>query len=179
MKLFVQEPVVQDTDTNTSIPSWPVKELLSDMRYFVVISILFLTGCASTGNVPPSGTQFSLDSCPPFLNCVSSTSTMGLYSVAPIRLAEPLSQSSWELIKAVAIELPGASLNSARFGYADITCRSDLLGFPDYLELLVASDKQHLNVRSQSLIGFYDLGVNRRRVELLRSRLVERGIAVD
>lgn len=149
------------------------------MRHFVVLSILSLTGCASTGNVPPSGTQFSLDGCPPFLNCVSSTSTLGLYSVAPIRLAEPLSQSSWELIKAVAVELLGASLNSARFGYADITCRSDLFGFPDYLELLIGSDKQTLDVRSQSLIGFYDLGVNRRRVELLRSRLVERGIAVD
>jgi len=149
------------------------------MRYFMVVSILLLAGCTSTGSVPPSGTQFSLDGCPPFLNCVSSTSAMGLYSVEPIRLAEPLNQSSWELIRAVAIELPGASLNSTRFGYADITCRSDLFGFPDYLELLVDSDKQHLEVRSQSLIGLYDLGVNRRRVELLRSRLIERGIAVD
>ena len=94
-------------------------------------------------------------------------------------MAEPLSQSSWALIRAVAIEQPGASLNSARFGYADITCRSDLLGFPDYLELLVDSDKHHLDVRSQSLIGFYDLGVNRRRVELLKSRLIERGIAIN
>ncbi|WP_267283851.1 MULTISPECIES: DUF1499 domain-containing protein [unclassified Marinobacter] len=34
-------------------------------------------------------------------------------------------------------------------------------------------------MRSQSLIGFYDLGVNRRRVELLRSRLIERGIAIN
>lgn len=149
------------------------------MRYFVAVSILLLAGCASTGNVPPSGTQFSLDGCPPFLNCVSSTSTMGLYSVEPIRLAEPLNQSSWELIKAAAIELPGASLNSSRFGYADVTCRSDLFRFPDYLELLVDSDKQHLDVRSQSLIGLYDLGVNRRRIELLRTRLIERGIAVD
>jgi uncharacterized protein (DUF1499 family) len=149
------------------------------MRHFLTLSILLLAGCASTGKVPPSGVQFSLDGCAPFLNCVSSTSTNALYSVEPIRLAEPLSQSSWALIRAVAIELPGASLNSARFGYADITCRSDLLGFPDYLELLVDSDKHHLNVRSQSLIGFYDLGVNRRRVELLKSRLIERGIAIN
>ena len=155
------------------------QEHLIAMRHFLALSILLLAGCASTSKVPPSGVQFSLDGCAPFLNCVSSTSTNGLYSVEPIRLAEPLSQSSWALVRAVAIELPGASLNSARFGYADITCRSDLLGFPDYLELLVDSDKQHLDVRSQSLIGFYDLGVNRRRVELLRSRLIERGIAIN
>jgi uncharacterized protein (DUF1499 family) len=155
------------------------QEHLIAMRHFLAFSILLLAGCASTSKVPPAGIQFSLDGCAPFLNCVSSMSNNGLYFVEPIRLAEPLSQSSWALIRAVAIELPGASLNSARFGYADITCRSDLLGFPDYLELLVDSDKQHLNVRSQSLIGFYDLGVNRRRVELLRSRLIERGIAIN
>lgn len=173
--------MAQNTRTSTSIPilAGQLKEHLIAIRYFVTLSILLLTGCASTGNVPPSGTQFNLDGCPPFLNCVSSTSTVGLYSVEPIRLAEPLDQSSWKLIKVVAMELPGASLNSARFGYADITCHSDLLGFPDYLELLVDSDKQHLDVRSQSLIGLYDFGVNRRRVELLRSRLVERGIAID
>jgi len=56
-----------------------LKEHLIAMRYFVALSILLLTGCASTGNVPPSGTQFSLDGCTPFLNCVSSTSTVGLY----------------------------------------------------------------------------------------------------
>jgi len=171
---------VQDDCIEASCSHWHTfQEYLIAMRYFVAVSILLLAGCASTGNVPPSGVQFSLDGCAPFLNCVSSTSTNSLYSVEPIRLAEPLSQSSWALVRAVAIELPGASLNSARFGYADITCRSDLLGFPDYLELLVDSDKQHLDVRSQSLIGFYDLGVNRRRVELLRSRLIERGIAIN
>ncbi|WP_349292899.1 MULTISPECIES: DUF1499 domain-containing protein [unclassified Marinobacter] len=166
--------------TKASFSHWDTfQEYFIAMRHFLAVSILLLAGCASTGKVPPSGVQFSLDGCAPFLNCVSSTSTNGLYSVEPIRLAEPLSQSSWELIRAVAIELPGASLNSARFGYADITCRSDLLGFPDYLELLVDSDKQQLDVRSQSLIGFYDLGVNRRRVELLRSRLIERGLAIN
>ncbi len=150
------------------------------MRHFMALSILLiLSGCASTGNVPPAGTHFTLDSCPPFLNCVSSSSTVGLYAIEPIRLAEPLNESSWAIIKAEALELPGASINDARFGYADITCYSDLFGFPDYLEVLVDADMQRLNVRSQSLFGLYDMGVNRRRVELLRSQLVERGIAVD
>ncbi|MAA64075.1 MAG: hypothetical protein CL581_04745 [Alteromonadaceae bacterium] len=149
------------------------------MRHFMALSILLiLSGCASTGNVPLAGTDFTLDSCPPFLNCVSSSSTVGLYAIEPIRLAEPL-ESSWAIIKAEALQLPGASINDARFGYADITCYSDLFGFPDYLEVLVDSDMQRLNVRSQSPFGLYDMGVNRRRVELLRSQLVERGIGVD
>lgn len=154
------------------------KEPNLKMRYLMALTPLLLAGCTSTGSIPSSGLQFSLDGCTPFLNCVSSTSTVGIYSIEPIRLAEPLNESSWELIRAEALNLPGATQNSARYGYADITCYSDGLGFPDYFELLIDADKQQLDVRSQSLLGFYDMGVNRQRVELLRSRLIERGIAV-
>ncbi|MBJ6138910.1 DUF1499 domain-containing protein [Marinobacter litoralis] len=148
------------------------------MRYFSVLLVLLLAGCTSTGNVPPTGTAFTLDDCPPFMNCVSSSSTVDRYAIEPIHLAQPLNPSSWEVIKAEALALPGASLNEARFGYADITCYSEFFHFPDYLEVLVDADKQRLNVRSQSLLGFYDMGVNRRRVEMLRSQLIERGVAV-
>jgi uncharacterized protein (DUF1499 family) len=86
-----------------------------------------LGGCASTSNIPSSGTEFSLDGCSAFLNCVSSTSTVGLYRVEPIPLASPLDEPSWDTVKAVATQLPGASLNESRFGYLDITCYSDLL----------------------------------------------------
>ncbi|EMP56796.1 hypothetical protein MSNKSG1_05661 [Marinobacter santoriniensis NKSG1] len=137
-----------------------------------------MSGCASTGNVPASGTAFKLDGCSPFLNCVSSESSVGLYQVQSIELLQPLDPSSWDRIKSTALELPGASLEEARYGYANITCYSDFFGFPDFLEILVADDGRHLNVRSQSMLGFYDLGVNRARVERLREHLAEKDIAV-
>ncbi|WP_323754265.1 DUF1499 domain-containing protein [Marinobacter sp.] len=149
------------------------------MRHFIVLLIVLLTGCASTQNVPPTGTDFVLDECPPFWNCVSTSSTTNYHGIEPIQLTEPLSESAWAAIKAETLELPGASLNEARYGYVNITCYSDGLGFPDYLEVLIDAGKQQLNVRSQSRLGFYDMGVNRLRVERLRSQLVERGIAVD
>lgn len=148
------------------------------LRNMALISLLALSGCASTSNVPTSGTAFELDGCTPFLNCVSSESSVGIYQVDPITLSRPLDSATWERIKTIALALPGASLESSRYGYASITCYSELFGFPDYLEILVADDGRHLNVRSQSLLGFYDLGVNRERVELLRQRLVAQGIAV-
>ena len=149
------------------------------MRHFIVLVIVLLTGCASTENVPPTGTDFALDECPSFWNCVSTSSTTNYHAIEPIQLTEPMDESAWAAIKAEALELPGASLNEARYGYVNITCYSDGLGFPDYLELLIDADKQQLNVRSQSWLGFYDMGVNRKRVERLRRELVERGIAVD
>ncbi|MGC8118911.1 DUF1499 domain-containing protein [Marinobacter sp. VGCF2001] len=153
------------------------------MRHLMFIlpiaTLAILSGCASTDDVPPNGTQFTLDGCPPFMNCVSTSADKQRHAIEPIRLVEPLNESSWEMIRAEALKLPGASLNHVRYGYADITCYSDIVGFPDYLEILIDPDQQKLNVRSQSLLGFYDMGVNRQRVELLRSRLVERGIAVE
>ncbi|WP_404363198.1 DUF1499 domain-containing protein [Marinobacter sp.] len=147
------------------------------MRFFALLTLLLLTACASTSNIPSSGTGFSLDGCTPFLNCVSSTSSVGLYRVEPIQLSGPLDEPTWDAVKAVATEMPGASLNDSRYGYLDMTFYSDLLGFPDYFEVLVSEDRESLDVRSQSLVGFYDLGVNRRRVERFRHRLVEGGVA--
>jgi uncharacterized protein (DUF1499 family) len=147
------------------------------MRYVVLLVVLFMTGCASTLKVPAAGTDFTLDWCTPLLNCVSTSSSVFLYHVAPIQLTSPLDEESWQVIKSVATELPGASLNETRFGYLDITCFSDVFYFPDYLEILISDDQKSLGVRSQSQLGLYDFGVNRRRVETLRQVLVERGIA--
>ena len=149
------------------------------MRFTLIFLCLLFTGCASTFNVPSSGTDFSLDGCPPLANCVSSTSSVSLYQVEPVRLSAPLDDSTWQAVKAVALDMPGASLNESRFGYLDATFYTAVFHFPDFFEVLVSQDLRRLDVRSQSLIGLYDLGVNRRRVESFREALVEKGIAVS
>lgn len=148
------------------------------MQYELVLFSLLLSGCASTFHVPSSGTDFSLDGCPPLLNCVSSTSSVFVYQVEPIRLSEPLDGANWQAVRSTALELPGASLNESRFGYLDATFYSAVLRFPDFFEVLVRQDQQTLDVRSQSMIGLYDLHVNRKRVETFRQRLVEKDIAL-
>ncbi|MCL7946188.1 DUF1499 domain-containing protein [Marinobacter sp. ATCH36] len=82
------------------------------------------------------------------LNCASSTSSIFLYKVDPIQLKTTLDESSWETIKSVAAEMPGASLNESRFGCLDITYFSAVFHFPDYLEVLVREDQRSLDVRS-------------------------------
>ncbi|MDI9246934.1 DUF1499 domain-containing protein [Marinobacter sp. CHS3-4] len=149
------------------------------MRFTLLLLSLLFTGCASTFNVPDSGTDFTLDGCTPLLNCASSTSSVFLYQVDPVQLAEPLDESNWETIKTTVTDMPGASLNEARFGYLDVTFYTVVFHFPDFFEVLVREDQQSLDVRSQSLIGLYDLGVNRRRIEIFRQHLIDKGIAVS
>lgn len=142
-------------------------------------ALLLLAGCSATRTVPPTGTDFELDGCTPFLNCVSSESSVSLYNVPRMPLTGPLTENAWKRILSVTLDLPGATLDNARFGYAQITCYSDVFGFPDYLEILVTEDGHHLQVRSQSLLGLYDLGVNRDRVETLRMNLQNAGLVRD
>jgi uncharacterized protein (DUF1499 family) len=147
------------------------------LRLIALLHLILITGCASTLNVPDSGTDFDLDGCTPLLNCVSSTSSVFLYHVEPVQLAEPLNESTWNTIKSVATGMPGASLNEARFGYLDITFYSTVFHFPDFFEVLVSQDGNTLDVRSQSLLGIFDFFANRRRVERFRDNLVEEGVS--
>ena len=55
--------------------------------------------------------------------------------------------------------------------YLHAECRSALFGFVDDLELHLRASDGIIAVRSASRLGYGDLGVNRRRVESLRSAL--------
>jgi uncharacterized protein (DUF1499 family) len=57
------------------------------------------------------------------------------------------------------------------FFYLYAEFRSRLLGFVDDVELLFDENAGVFHVRSASRLGRRDFGVNRKRVELLRSKL--------
>ena len=63
-------------------------------------------------------------------------------------------------------QLPNAELEEKASHYVRVSIRSMFLGFTDVLELFFAGDKIH--VRSASRTGWYDFGINRRRVESIR-----------
>lgn len=144
------------------------------MRWAALVLAAMLAGCAATPDVPKSGTDFDLSGCPPLLNCVSSRSGVALYRTQPLRLQSPLTPASWKAVVAAVQTLPGARLDRIRFGYLKATCYSAVFHFPDFLELKLSSSGRSLEVRSQAMLGLYDFGVNRRRVEALRQRLRER-----
>jgi uncharacterized protein (DUF1499 family) len=136
-----------------------------------MITVALLTGCVSTRPIPESGLDFQLDRCTPFLNCVSSESIVPLYKVDAIQLADVVDLVSWQQIRVAALELQGAQLKDERFGYLYIVSKSAGVGFPDYFEVLLEPNQQSLAVRSQSLLGLYDMGVNRNRVQDFKNKL--------
>lgn len=60
--------------------------------------------------------------------------------------------------------------------YLHAECRSALFGFVDDLELQLRTGDRLVAVRSASRLGYYDFGVNRRRIEHLRAILTQNNI---
>lgn len=108
--------------------------------------------------------------CPQKPNCVCSRSD------APARRrVEPLAVSgdpraAFGRLRDSLAAAPRTTLAEAGEDYLRAHCRSRL-GFIDDLECWLREDEGVIHVRSASRVGYYDFGVNRRRVEALRRSL--------
>ena len=61
-------------------------------------------------------------------------------------------------------------------GYLHAECTSSLMRYVDDLEVWGPLDAEQLEVRSASRVGYGDMGVNRARIEELRSKLEAAGV---
>lgn len=113
--------------------------------------------------------------CPDSPNCVSSDARDSRHAIAPF-VAKGSAEKIWPQIRAAILEQPRTRLVAEESNYLHAECRSAVLKFADDLELQLRPEKNLLAVRSASRSGYYDFGVNRRRVEKLRTLLQKRGL---
>lgn len=104
-----------------------------------------------------------LRACPGSPNCVSSEGPEP--DLEALRLP---GDDGWRLLRE-AVESLGGSIETDEGGYLHATFRSRVFGFVDDLEC--RRDGGAVQVRSASRTGWWDMGVNRRRVERLRQAL--------
>ncbi len=103
-------------------------------------------------------------------NCVSTQDERASFQLEPFKLT---SNATLDQIEQVALELPRAKVADKKEHYLRVECTSRLFRFVDDLELKIVDGQ--LLVRSESRVGYSDLGVNRKRAEQLRSLLTEAG----
>jgi|GEM_PF-243153 len=111
-----------------------------------------------------------LTPCPRRMNCVSSDAFESEFRVEPILFAGSMAEAK-TLLMETALKLPHTKLIAEEGNYFRFECRSAALRFVDDLEILFNEQEGQIHVRSGARCGFWDLGVNRRRVQLLRSML--------
>ena len=137
-------------------------------------TILMLSSCFGFALLTAcSGQQVELlaqqlSPCPAAPHCVTSeTSQSASAYVAPIAM-NGLSAGAAKVVLRRAILEMGGEIQTETDQLLIARFSSKLFGFKDDLQCRMDTQAQVIHVRSASRLGYYDFGVNRRRVEALR-----------
>ena len=133
----------------------------------VIGSWIVLLGCSETAMGQNDSTSQTLPPCGTKPNCVSSQSTSERHSIEPLEL-EGSGPAAIRKLRAILSALPGATITQADDRSLHAEFRSRLFGFVDDVTFLADEQEGRVEVRSASRVGYYDFGVNRRRVEKIR-----------
>jgi uncharacterized protein (DUF1499 family) len=135
----------------------------------VFVSLAVLLTVLSCASNPPK-TQLvdgRLRPCPESPNCVSSESDSASSRIEPLTFKGP-PEKAWGDLKETIRDM-GGEIQEEHDGYLWTTFTSRLFRFVDDVEFRMVFTDGIIHVRSGSRVGYSDLGVNRRRVEKLRT----------
>jgi uncharacterized protein (DUF1499 family) len=113
-----------------------------------------------------------LTACPATPNCVNSQTSVSdtEHTIQPIAIGGNPTARMADL-KLVINSMPRSTIIKETNNYLDVEFTSKLMGFVDDVEFYFDSDGKFIQVRSASRLGESDLGVNRQRIEEIRSKL--------
>ncbi len=113
-----------------------------------------------------------LTACPATPNCVNSQgSANDGQKIAPIEFGKNDSQPIATLKQIIEV-MPRTKIIKQTTNYLYVEFASKLMGFVDDVEFYLDDSGNTVQVRSASRLGESDLGVNRQRIEEIRSRSV-------
>ncbi len=103
--------------------------------------------------------------CPGTPNCVSSQSEDAQFKI------DPLPPATIADLKTIVANMERTTIIEETDNYLYAEFKSKLMGYVDDVEFYLDSDANVVHVRSASRLGKSDLGVNRKRIEEIRSQL--------
>jgi uncharacterized protein (DUF1499 family) len=138
-----------------------------------ICASLFLLGCAQNRSRSIGINDGQLSPCPESPNCVSSQSADEKHSIDPLSYGVPDSDPMAKL-KEIISSMKRSRIVAEEDNYLRAEFRSALFRFVDDVEFHLDTDNRVIHVRSASRTGHYDFGVNRKRIELIRSKLARK-----
>ena len=138
-------------------------------RFCLLYLVVMMAGCSGTRPFPIGVTGGRLSACRASPNCVSSQSPDSKHAVEPLRYNGTAEQAKRMLIEAL-LGMKRVRIVTAEERYLHAEFTSALFRFVDDVEFLLDDGAKTIHVRSASRVGYSDLGVNRKRVEAIRSR---------
>ena len=137
----------------------------------ILLSILLLAGIAQGATEGGLGVEDQhLLSCPNRPNCVSTMDTVESHAIVPYGYQKPLYKAKAVLIQ-IFSEFPRTELVREEGDHLHFEVRSFLFGYVDDVEFRFYDASKTIHFRSAARSGYYDFGVNRKRMEDLRGML--------
>ncbi len=111
-----------------------------------------------------------LRSCGSKPNCVASNAEKDSDFYVPPFQASNI-ESVWDDLNILLPEMGFEIANHAE-NYLHATATSKIFGFVDDMEFALQPDTGVIEIRSQSRVGYSDMGANKKRIENIRERLL-------
>lgn len=147
----------------------------------LVAAVLLTIGILSMfGNTRPENLGVRdglLAACPASPNCVSTSAEREQQRIEPLVLTSTDVEELTDVVERIIRETSRWKAVERQPGYWHIECTSLICRFVDDLEVWLDTDSQLVHVRSASRVGYSDMGVNRKRVEMLFEKLVASNVA--
>jgi uncharacterized protein (DUF1499 family) len=147
------------------------KEGLMEMNGLVLLLfIVLMLGCSAGRPVNLGITHGKSLPCPDSPNCVSSQSPDKRHFIEPIPY-EGEQQLARDRLVAVIQGMKRSKIVTASDDYIHAEFTSAFFRFVDDVEFYFDSEAKTIHMRSASRIGYSDFGVNRKRLEDIKSML--------
>jgi len=135
----------------------------------LAIVTLFVLGYLSNSGDAKGLVDGRLARCPDKPNCVCSEYANDAdHAIEPLVYSEEATAQILARLKDTVLEMGGV-IQAEKDNYLAATFTSSIFGFVDDLEIRIDTDRKLVHLRSASRVGHGDGGVNRERVERLKS----------
>jgi uncharacterized protein (DUF1499 family) len=140
------------------------------LLYAIIIIGVLNMACSSKRPASVGIVDNKLNLCPDSPNCVSSFENKNdsKHYIEPLNYSGDLRKAMVKLEKIIR-ELKNSKIVKKDKRYLHVEFSSALFSFVDDVEFLFNDKKKIIHVRSASRIGYSDLGVNRKRINKIRS----------
>lgn len=150
-------------------PALPASAFALPLPAPIVSTLLSFPG-TRPANLGVADGQFA--PCPTTPNCVSSQNQDREHAIAPFRYTTS-PDDAFDKLKTILAAQPRVNILTATDDYVRAEFTIPIVGFVDDVEFYLDRAANVIQVRSASRLGESDLGVNRKRVETIRTKLGE------
>ena len=135
---------------------------------WALLGLILFSGCAGK---PPedlglAGGRFL--PCPNSPNCVSTQDDDARHAINPLPFLGTKEESRARILKILA-EMKRTTIVKKAENYLHAVCMTALFRFVDDVEFYFDDTNQVVHCRSASRVGYYDFGMNRKRMENIAS----------